>query len=89
MYGAPEPDAVGSCGAGVMTMVINDAVRLVTPVPDSQYRLKACKCGNDQPVYVVGCDRKWRVMCLDCKKETKGFEVQHDAQTDWNREVDS
>lgn len=65
-------------------MEIIDAVRLVAPAPDSQYRLRACGCGNDQPVYVVGSDRKWRVMCLDCKKETEGFEVQHDAQMNWN-----
>lgn len=68
-------------------MEIINATRIVAPVPDSQYRLRACGCGNDQPVYVVGCNGKWRVMCLDCKKETKGHRVQHDAQVEWNQAV--
>lgn len=65
-------------------MEIINAIRLVAPAPDSQFRLRKCSCGNDQPVYVVGCDGNWRVMCLDCKKETKGHRVQHDAQVEWN-----
>lgn len=65
-------------------MVVNNAVRLVTPVPDSQYRLKACKCGNDQPVYIQGRDGEWRVECLDCGKQTGDYEERHGAQMEWN-----
>ena len=68
-------------------MEIINATRLSAPKPDSQYRLIPCGCGNDQPVYVVGNDGNWRVMCLDCRKETKGFSIQHDAQLNWNKEV--
>ena len=67
-------------------MEINDAIGIVAPAPDSQYRLVPCDCGNDQPVYVVGCDGLWRVLCLECKHETKGFTVQHEAQVAWNKE---
>lgn len=68
-------------------MEVINATRLVAPAPDSQYRLVPCKCGNDQPIYVVGNDGKWRVLCLDCKNETEGFGIQHDAQVNWNKEV--
>ena len=68
-------------------MEVINATRLVAPAPDSQYRLVPCKCGNDQPVYVMGNDGKWRVLCLDCNNETQGFGIQHDAQANWNKEV--
>lgn len=67
-------------------MEIINATRLVVPAPDSQYRLVPCECGNDQPVYVVGCDGLFRVQCLECNKETDGFAVQHEAQVYWNKE---
>lgn len=70
-----------------MAMVVNNAVLLVTPAPDSQYRLKSCGCGNDQPVYIQGLDGKWRVECLDCGRKTGSHGAQHDAQLEWNREV--
>lgn len=66
-------------------MEIINATRLVAPAPDSQFRLIPCGCGNSQPVYVAGSDGLWRVMCLDCRKETDGFAIQHDAQLSWNR----
>lgn len=68
-------------------MEVINATRLVAPAPDSQYRLVPCKCGNDQPVYVMGADGKWRVLCLDSNNETEGFSIQHDAQANWNKEV--
>ena len=68
-------------------MEIINATRLIAPKPDSQYRLIPCGCGNDQPVYVVGNDGNFRVMCLECHKETEGFTIQHEAQLNWNREV--
>lgn len=68
-------------------MKIINATRLVAPVPDSQYRLVPCKCGNNHPVYVMGNDRKWRVLCLDCQNETESFHIQHDAQLNWNKEM--
>lgn len=70
-------------------MEIINATRLVAPAEDSQFRLVPCGCGNSQPVYVVGSDGLWRVMCLDCRKETEGFGIQHDAQLNWNRRVAS
>lgn len=68
-------------------MEIINATRIVIPSQDSQFRLIPCDCGNDQPVYVVGDDGNFRVMCLDCRKETVGFAIQHEAQLKWNREV--
>lgn len=65
-------------------MEIINAVRIVTPVPDSQYRLKGCQCGNDQPVYIQGSDEQWRVECLDCGNKTEARWTQHGAQVDWN-----
>ena len=66
-------------------MEINDAIGIVSPAPESQYRLVPCDCGNDQPVYIARCDGKWQVKCLDCRKKTDAFQAQHDAQVHWNK----
>ena len=70
---------------GVMPMEVMNAIRLVVPAPDSQYRLVPCDCGNDQPVYVMGCDGAWRAAYLDCGYETEEFPCKHYAQEAWNR----
>ncbi len=63
-----------------MAMVVNNAVQMITPDRDSQYRLKSCRCGNDQPVYLQGKDSKWRAECLDCGSHTGNHEERHGAQ---------
>lgn len=68
-----------------MPMEIKNAIRLVIPDPDGQFRLSDCTCSSDQTVYVIGTDGNWRVLCLDCGAETAGFPVQHEAQNEWNR----
>lgn len=66
-------------------MEISNAVRIIGPAPDSQYRLRQCSCGSDTVAYVQGEDGHWRVKCLDCGRETEGFAVRHDAQGMWNQ----
>lgn len=68
-------------------MEISNAIALVNPRPDSHYRLRKCKCGHDQPVYIQGKDHRWRVKCLECGMETLEFRAQHEAQVSWNHGV--
>lgn len=61
------------------------------PSPDSQFRLRPCKCGSDNVAfaqYRKDGHEPWRVRCFDC-----GFTVdkesacRHDVQVLWNTEV--
>lgn len=72
-------------------MTTDDEILIVKPEPDSQYRLRPCKCGSDNVAFAQY--RKdgyepWRVRCFDC-----GFTVdkesacRHDVQVLWNQEV--
>ncbi len=76
-------------------MRIDDAVKILRPVPDSQYRLRPCKCGSDNVAYVQYEDveekeqadvlvNKWRVQCFDCGNIGHGSTVRHEAQIKWN-----
>lgn len=65
-------------------MEILNATAVIAPAPDSPFRLLACGCGNDQPVYLIDTEGRSRVHCLDCGTETDSFERRHDAQRAWN-----
>lgn len=67
-------------------MGIQDAVRLVWADPDSQYRLRACRCGAgcERVAYAQGRDGKWRALCLVCGTESGGHDCRHGAQMEWN-----
>ena len=68
-------------------MGMQDAVRLVGADPDSQYRLRACKCGagGEFVAYALsGRDKKWRAVCMVCGAESGGAETRHGAQMEWN-----
>lgn len=65
-------------------MILDDAVEILPADPDSQYRLRRCKCGSNNAAYVRGADDLWRVRCFDCG-ETRGMdETRHGAQMKWN-----
>lgn len=72
-------------------MMMDDSIEIKVPAPDSQYRLKPCKCGSDNVAYVHYNGRggaKWRVTCFDCGHTVdKGNQVRHDAQQNWNEAV--
>lgn len=72
-------------------MMIDDSIEIKVPAPDSQYRLKPCKCKSDNVAYVHYNGRggaKWRVQCFDCGYTVdKGYRVRHDAQMAWNEAV--
>lgn len=68
-------------------MQISNTGRIIIPAVDSQFRLVPCSCGNKQPAYLVESDEKWRVVCMNCQKETRSFGIRHDAQMNWNKEV--
>lgn len=70
---------------------MDDEILIVKPEPDSQFRLRPCRCGSDNVAfaqYKMGRQEPWRVRCFDC-----GFTVdrekvfRHEAQVEWNREV--
>ena len=67
-------------------MGIQEAVRLVEAEPDSQYRLRACRCGagGERVAYAQGRDGSWRAVCLVCGTESGGGETRHGAQMEWN-----
>lgn len=67
-------------------MRIQDAVRLVGADPDSQYRLRACRCGawGERVAYAQVRDKSWRALCLVCGAESGGAETRHGAQMEWN-----
>ena len=68
-------------------MGMQDTVRLVWADPDSQYRLRACRCGaggEDVGYSLIGRDHKWRVICMVCGAESGGHESRHGAQMEWN-----
>lgn len=51
-------------------MLIDNALRIIKPDPDSQYRLRSCQvCDGDDVAYVQyedGGQEPWRVTCFDC-----------------------
>lgn len=68
-------------------MGIQDAVRLVDAEPDSQYRLRPCRCGagGEFVAYaLIGRDKKWRAICMVCGAESEGSDTRHGAQMEWN-----
>lgn len=73
-------------------MEMENAINIVTPDPDSQYRLKPCKaCGSDNVAYVKYLKNGqilWAAACFDCGYTVdSGSTVKHDAQRHWNEEV--
>lgn len=71
-------------------MMISNAIAVVRPQPDSQFRLAPCRCGSDKVAYVQYMTENaelWRVRCFDCGNVVdKGCTVRHDAQLAWNRQ---
>ncbi len=65
-------------------MTFDNVVEIIKPDPDSQYRLKGCKCGSDNVAYMLGVDGLWRVRCFDCGCSGSGSAVRHEAQVKWN-----
>ena len=72
-------------------MMMDDIIEIKKPDPDSQWRLRPCKCGSDNVAYVYYDGKggaKWRVSCFDCGHTVdKGNKVRHDAQLNWNAKV--
>ena len=72
--------------------MMDDAIAIVKPAQDSQFRLLHCpKCKSDNVAYVHYNGKggaKWRVECFDCGHTVdKGNTVRHDAQVAWNKET--
>ena len=74
-------------------MMLDNAVEIKVPQPDSQYRLVNCKCGSDNVAYVKyldGYGEAWAVQCFDCGRmaaKIPGCRIQHDVQVMWNKGV--
>lgn len=60
------------------------------PSPDSQFRLRPCKCGSEDVVYesYQGPDSTiYRVKCRSCGIRTFWRLCRHDVQVEWNRHM--
>lgn len=77
-----------------------DVLRIIKPAPDSQYRLRPCKCGSTEVVYasynnpaageLPGTAELWRVVCTDCKETVdRKSATRHGAQIEWNARNDN
>lgn len=72
-----------------MSNLLEGAVQIIKPDPDSQYRLCPCKCGSSAVVYAkyetpAGA-LMWRVVCTNCGAVVDiQTGVRHDAQIAWN-----
>lgn len=65
-------------------MEINNVKQIIKPEPDSQFRLKNCKCGSNMAVYLQMPDKLWIVLCSVCKRKTNRAHTRHGAQLEWN-----
>lgn len=57
------------------------------PDRDGQYRLRPCKCGSEQVIYLQlrsGGRLPWAARCMDCGVMGRERPIRHDAQLDWN-----
>lgn len=69
-----------------------DGLRVIDsdkPDPDSQWRLRRCRCGDPHPVYIRldrGNEKPWAVRCMACGHMGEGKQIRHEAQICWNRE---
>lgn len=65
---------------------MQDTVRLVGADPDSQYCLRACRCGagGERVAYAQGLDGSWRALCMVCGAESGVSDTRHGAQMEWN-----
>lgn len=71
-------------------MSMDDVIQIITPAPDSQYRLLACPdCQGDNVAYVQTANdgELWHGKCFDCGFTGEGATVRHDAQMLWNKVV--
>lgn len=56
-------------------------------LPDGQFRLRGCRCGSEDVVYLRirdGSREPWMVRCLACGAQGERKEICHEAQVDWN-----
>ena len=71
-------------------MGMDDVIQIVTPAPDSQYRLLHCPdCKGDNVAYIqTAADGElWHGKCFDCGCTGEGAAIRHDAQRIWNKAV--
>lgn len=57
------------------------------PEPDSQFRLRPCKCGREDAAYLqvqMVAGTPWVVSCPGCGATTEPFGIRHEAQIFWN-----
>lgn len=68
---------------------MDDAIQIIKPDPDSQYRLRSCSCMSDNVAYIQyqhPDGESWRVKCFDCGKTADPGRPapRHEAQILWN-----
>ena len=61
-----------------------DRFKLIVPDPDSQFRLRLCRCGCNRVGYLQIYPELWIVQCTLCGRTTKEHRCRHDAQIEWN-----
>lgn len=69
-------------------MKMDNAVQIIKPDPDSQFRLLPCQCKSDNVAYILGVDAMWHVHCFDCGRNGHGSNIRHIAQVAWNEDAE-
>lgn len=70
-------------------MQMDNVLQIISPDPDSQYRLRPCECKSTNVAYVEyqhPDGERWRVQCFDCGKVLAVDQpaTRHDLQLLWN-----
>ena len=70
-------------------MDMDNVLEIIKPEPDSQYRLRPCRCRSDNVAYVqyqYPDGPRWAVKCFDCGAAIicSWPRPRHDAQLAWN-----
>lgn len=72
-------------------MQVENAIQIIAPDPDGQFRLKPCRCESENVAYVQYEGKEellWRVHCFECGHTIlPGSAIRHDAQVEWNKEA--
>ena len=68
-------------------MLLDNAIEIKKPDPDSHFRLRPCKCSSDNVAYVLMNDGQWHAECFDCGRMGPAHSDRHEAQVTWNRAV--
>jgi hypothetical protein len=65
-------------------------LKTLIPDPDSQFRLRECKCGSGEAEYLLlggAGEEVWTVQCPKCGIHTPYSPIRHNVQVYWNKHL--